>query len=76
MPTNRIAYCYHFKVGNKIVEVGVTGDIVRKGYRLRRKSGWEKGRIKQIGIRTTVAYARAWEAAEAKKRQWRSGLRH
>ena len=30
MPVDRIAYKYHFKLGNKIVHTGITYDIDRR----------------------------------------------
>ena len=66
MPTDRTVYRYYFKVGRKIVHIGITGDIDIERYELQQKHNG-KGRITQIGFRTTYEDARAWEAEELKK---------
>lgn len=30
MPTVRTAFCYHFKLGNKIVHTGIANDLMRR----------------------------------------------
>ena len=67
MPVDRIAYKYHFKLGNKIVHTGITYDIDRREAEHQREPGWDKGHIKQVGLRTTRAAARAWEREQAKQ---------
>ena len=67
MPVDRIAYKYHFKLGNKIVHTGITYDIDRREAEHRREPGWDKGHIKQVGLRTTRAAAREWEREQAKQ---------
>ena len=67
MPVDRIAYKYHFKLGNKIVHTGITYDIDRREAEHRREPGWDKGHIKQVGLRTTRAAAREWEQEQAKQ---------
>ena len=58
MPTDRTVYQYHFKIGRKIIRAGITGDIDYREYELREQHG--KGKMKQIGWRTTYENARAW----------------
>ena len=65
MPVDRIAYKYHFKLGNKIVHTGITYDIDRREAEHQLKPGWGKGHIKQVGLRTTRAAAREWEREQA-----------
>ena len=67
MPTDRIAYRYHFKKGNKIIHTGITGDIYRREMAHKRTYG-DDGHIKQVGTRTTRKEALAWE-----KEQHRAG---
>ena len=67
MPVDRIAYKYHFKLGNKIVHTGITYDIDRREAEHRLEPGWDKGHIKQVGLRTTRAAAREWEQEQAKQ---------
>ena len=64
--SNRTAYKYHFKLGNKIVHTGITKDIDRREAEHRRERGWEKGHIFQVGVRTTLDAARAWENEQRK----------
>jgi hypothetical protein len=59
MAKKRDAYKYHFKVGNKIVHGGVTGDLERSEQVHQKK--WSKGHITQVGRRTTEEAARKWE---------------
>ena len=61
MATSRTMYKYHFKLGNKIVHTGITKDIDRREAQHRRREGWERGHIKQVGTRTTREAARTWE---------------
>ena len=58
-------YKYHFKVGNKIVIVGITGDLKRREQEHQQHRGWSKGRIKQVGERTTRDAAIAWGIKQA-----------
>ena len=59
----RGTYKYHFRVGRKIVRTGITNDISRREdeHRRSRKHGWKKGKIIQVGYRTTYEEAVAWE---------------
>ena len=50
---------YQFKVGNRIVDGGITLDLVQRESRLREK--WPGGRITQVGRKTTEEAARKWE---------------
>lgn len=61
MGTSRTYYRYHFKLGNKIVHTGITNDIDIREYEHRRKEGWERGHIVQVGHRTTPDAALQWE---------------
>ena len=65
MPTDRVAYKYHFKLGNKIVHTGITNDIDRREAEHRSERGWGKGHIKQVGHRTTRKDALEWEQEQA-----------
>ena len=67
MPTNRVTYKYHFKLGNKIVHTGITNNIDRREAEHQRKRGWGKGHIKQVGLRTTYDAALAWEREQEKQ---------
>ena len=67
MPTYKTVFRYAFKKGNKVVEVGITGDIQYREYELRKKPGWSKGKITQIGFMTDYDTARAWEIEQAKQ---------
>ena len=72
MPTTRIAYRYHFKLGNKIVHTGTTYDIGRQERDHRKKAGWGKGHIKQIGLRTTSRSG--YSVGAGTKRQRKAGV--
>ena len=61
MATSRTTYKYHFKLGNRIVHTGITKDLDRREAEHRRHIGWERGHIKQVGVRTTPKAAREWE---------------
>ncbi len=50
---------YQFKVGNKIVDGGITLNLAQRESDLRKK--WPGGRIKQVGRRTTEEAAHRWE---------------
>lgn len=52
-------YKYQFKVGRKIVHGGITDNLERREEEHQEK--WPKGRIKQVGRRTTEDAARKWE---------------
>ncbi len=67
MATDRVIYKYHFKLGNKIVLAGITTDIDRQEAEHRRKEGWERGHIKQVGNRTTLQAAELWENEQHKQ---------
>jgi len=60
MPTYRDTYQYYFKMGNKIVHVGITCDPDRREAEIRKHPGLSKGHIKEIGWRTTYNAASAW----------------
>jgi len=60
MPTYRDTYQYHFKMGNKIVHVGITNDPDRRVAEIRKETGLTKGHIKEIGYRTSYDIADAW----------------
>ena len=64
MATSRTIYKYHFKLGNRIVHTGIARDIDRREAEHRRKSGWGRGHIVQIGRRTTREAALQWEAEQ------------
>lgn len=66
MPTDRDTYKYHFKKGNKIIHTGITKDIDRREVEHRREPGWNKGHIKQVGLRTTYDAALEWERQQAR----------
>ncbi len=55
----RETYKYQFKVGKKIVHGGITDDLERREQQHQGK--WPKGRIKQVGNRTTEDAARMWK---------------
>ena len=61
MATSRTTYKYHFKLGNRIVHTGITKDIDRREAEHQRQRGWERGHIKQVGVRTTPEAAKRWE---------------
>ena len=67
MPVDRDTYKYHFKLGNKIVHTGITYDIDRREAEHQLKPGWDKGHIKQVGLRTIRAAAREWEREQARQ---------
>ena len=64
-----VAFCntykYHFKVGNKIVHIGVTDNLDTREQQHRNHNGWGKGHIKQVGDKTTRDAALAWEFEQA-----------
>ena len=65
MPTDRTAYRYHFKKGNKIIHTGITGNIVRCEMEHKKTYG-DDGHIKQVGTRTTLEEALVWEKEQRK----------
>ena len=67
MATSRTIYKYHFKLGDRIVHTGITRDIDRREAEHRRKSGWERVHIVQIGRRTTQEAALQWEAEQRRQ---------
>ena len=67
MATSRTTYKYHFKLGNRIVHTGITRDLDRREGEHRREDGWEKGHIRQVGVRTTPEAAWQWEEEQRKQ---------
>ena len=67
MPTDRDTYKYYFKVGNKIVHAGITNNLGRRESEHQSKPGWSRGRIVQVGSRTTRDAALEWEREQAKQ---------
>ena len=67
MPTSRTTYKYHFKLGNRIVHMGITNDIDRREQEHRQMPGWETGHIRQVGRRTTRDAALDWESEQRDK---------
>lgn len=65
MAKKRDWYKYYFKVGNRIVHVGITQDLGRREQEHLRK--WPKGHIVQVGRRTTEEGARKWEQDEGSR---------
>ena len=59
MAKRRDTFKYVFKVGNKIVQGGITNDLERREQEHRRS--WPKGHIVRVGLRTTEEAAREWE---------------
>ncbi len=59
VPKRYDTYKYQFKVGNKIVHGGITNDLERRENE--HQQDHPKGRIKQVGRRTTEDAARKWE---------------
>ncbi len=59
MPKRYDTYKYQFKVGNKIVHVGITNDLERREQE--HKQDDPKGHITQVGRKTTEEAARKWE---------------
>lgn len=66
MPQARDTHKYQFKMGNKIVHVGITNDLERREGELRREYDQE-GHITQVGYRTTRAAALEWEDEQRKQ---------
>ncbi len=67
MPTDRDTYKYYFKKGSKIVHAGITYDLDRREAEHKKKHGWGKGHIKQVGFRTTRDAALEWEREQGKQ---------
>lgn len=65
MTKKRDTYKYDFKVGNKIVHTGITGDLERRESEHQQK--WKDGHIKQVGHRTTRDAALDWEEEQREK---------
>lgn len=59
MSKPRTTYKYKFKIGNKLVHVGITSNLERRDKE--HKQAWSKGHIKQVGRRTTREAAIRWE---------------
>ena len=70
MSNNRDTYKYHFKVGNRIVHIGITNDLERREAEHRQQPGWSDGHIEQVGNRTTRENALAWEREQHDRRGW------
>ena len=51
----------------KIVHTGITRDIDRREAEHRRKPGWGRGHIVQIGRRTTQEAALQWETEQRRQ---------
>ena len=62
----RTTYKYLFKVDGKVVQSGITTDLKRREHEHRRR--WPKGRIEQVGRRTTREQAWSWERQQAEGR--------
>ena len=62
--SNRNIYKYHYKIGNKIIESGITNDLERREQEHQRQH--PEGHIKQVGRRTTEDAARKWEESQPK----------
>lgn len=62
--TARNTYKYDFKVKQKIVHSGITNDLERRAVGHQRK--WPKGRIVQVGNKTTEEAAKEWEETKQK----------
>lgn len=60
----RTHFKYDFIVEGRIAHSGITNDLNRRGQEHKRKYG--KGRIKQVGRRTTENAAREWEKTKKK----------
>ncbi len=57
----RVYYTYDFKVGETVVQSGITRDPGRREQE--HKQRWENGRLVIIGRARTEESARRWEAA-------------
>ncbi len=57
--TSRGSYKYQFKVGRKVVYLGITEDVERREKEHQEK--WPSGHIKKVGRKTTNEAARKWE---------------
>lgn len=60
MPTYRDTCQYYFKMGNKIVHVGISYNPDVNEAEIRQRPGLSKGHVKEIGFRTTFESANAW----------------
>ena len=58
MSKPRNSFKYNFKIGNKIVRVGSTSNLVRR--ESERKRDFPQGHILQVGRRTTKGAAYKW----------------
>lgn len=56
---------YEFKVGNKVVHVGITTDLCRR--ESEHQNRWPRGHIKKVGRNTTPAAALKWENEQRRK---------
>ena len=66
MSEKRDTYKYYFKVGGKIVHVGITDDLERREQEHQQKFG-KKGHIVKQGFRTTRKAALEWEDEQRKQ---------
>jgi len=57
--TTKDTYCYHFKVGNRIVYRGITSDLARR--EAEHKERWPDGHIRPIGKPVTREAAYDWQ---------------
>ena len=67
MPTNRVTYKYHFKLGNKIVQTGITNNIDLREMEHQKEPNRSKGHIFEVGHRTTYENAVEWLREQAKQ---------
>ena len=65
MPTNRDTYKYHLKRGNKILRTGITNDLQRREYELKKAYG-SKVHIKQVGNLTNREAGIDWQKSQRK----------
>jgi len=59
-------YKYHLKLGYKVVEKGITYDLIRR--ETEKQKEFQGSRIKQIGRRTTREAAEKWLRNEGKRK--------
>lgn len=61
----RDTYKFHFIVGDRIMDIGITTDTEHRERELRQR--WPKGRLIKIGTCTTRNSAKKWERQEELK---------